>query len=105
MPRRNLAGNWWGPSERVTLRLTRADIALLDHLAEAWQGDRSEVLRRALREAGAAERRRRRDELLAALPTMSVPQLRSLAAEHWINGRSKMSKAELQDRLRSILSR
>jgi hypothetical protein len=105
MPRRNLAGNWWGPSERVTLRLTRADIDLLDHLAEGWKLDRSEVLRRALREAGANERRRHRDALLAALPTMTVPQLRSLAADHWIDGRSKMNKAELQDRLRSILSR
>jgi metal-responsive CopG/Arc/MetJ family transcriptional regulator len=102
---KNLAGNWMGESHRVTLRLTDADIRLLDRLAETWQSDRSEVLRRALREAGVHEHRRHRDALLAELLTMTVPELRALACQHWIRGRSKMTKAQLQEVLRTRLQR
>ena len=95
MSRKNLAGNWMGESRRVTLRLTNADIRLLNHLAETWQSDRSEVLRCALREADVHEHRRSRDALIAELPTMTGPRLRALVGRHWIRGRSKMTKAHL----------
>jgi len=103
MSRKNLAGNWMGESQRVTIRLTRADISLLDQLADSWQRDRSQVLRRLLREAGVRERSRRRDALLDALPSMTVSQLRALARERRIPGRSKMTRDRLLEQLRADL--
>ncbi|HJN78133.1 MAG TPA: ribbon-helix-helix protein, CopG family [Myxococcota bacterium] len=62
MPRRNLAGNWSGPSERVTVRLSLRDRIALDELAVALGTDRSEALRQAVREAAAARRGQRTAE-------------------------------------------
>ena len=103
MARRNLAGNYWGESQRLTIRLSPADMRTLDELAEAWQSDRSEVLRRALREVAVSTRKRRRDELLSALPFLTLGELRALARDHQIRGRSKMTKPRLQAALLACL--
>ena len=103
MPRKNLAGTWSGESRRLTMRREPRDLLHLDELAIAWQSDPSEVLRRAVREAAAVMRRRRHQERLDGLPTMSVAGLRGLAADLAVSGRSKMGKAELQAALRARL--
>lgn len=104
MSRRNLRGSW-GESQRLTLRLTGTDFSELDDLAQNWGCDRSEALRRALRQAGVLERERRRKERLDALPTMRVAQLRELARQLRLTGRSKMTKADLRQALEARLTR
>lgn len=104
MTRKNLAGEHWGQSQRLTIRLTKADLRTLDQLTLAWTLDRSETLRRILREAGQAHREQIRDELLATLPQLSLDALRALARQRRIAGRSKMTKAALRDALRAHIS-
>lgn len=101
MTRKTLGGTHWGESPRLTLRLTKADLQTLDQLASSWSLDRSETLRRVLREAGRAHRQRIRDALLASLPDLSLDALRVLARQRRIVGRSKMTKSRLLDALRA----
>ena len=96
MPRMNIAGNWSGESFRLTVRLSPPELWALNELCVAWRIDRSEALRRALREAAASALRQRREALLAEVPTLSVVDLRGLAARLSIAGRSRMSKALLR---------
>ena len=73
MSRPNLAGDFWGESQRLTVRVSSRELRALDELTDAWGADRSEAIRRALREAAAGVRRQRRQALLAALPTAPSP--------------------------------
>ena len=102
MPRNNLDGNRWGESQRLTVRLSRRERRALDELAVAWQSDKSEALRRAVRQAAAAVRRQQHEAWLDALPTMTVAQLRAHAARLHVARRSKMTKAELRDALENL---
>jgi len=77
----------------------------LNELVAAWGGDRSEVVRRAIREAAAKARQQRRQALLHALPALTVVQLRSLATELDIQGRSRMTSPELRSAVRTVLRR
>jgi len=95
MPRMNLDRTYWGPSQRVTVRLGRKEFAALSELATEWAGDRSELVRRALREAVTTTRSRRREAIEAALPTLTLAQLRVHAREYRVPGRSRMLKADL----------
>lgn len=104
MPRRSLDGSYWGESQRLTVRLTRRDLRLLDDLATAWTTDRSDVIRRALRDAADTARRKLRQERLDALPTMPVAELRRLASQLRIAGRSRMNSAALRAELRRVLA-
>lgn len=105
MPRRSLAGTCWGESERLTVRVSPKELRALDALVAAWGTDRSEVIRRAIREAAARARRQRRQALLDALPAATVAQLRRLATELHIPGRSRMTSLELRNAVRSVLQR
>ena len=105
MPRRNLAGNFWGESQRLTVRVSSRELRALDDLADAWGIDRSEAIRRAIREAATGVRRQRRQALLAALPTITVAQLRRVAGELDVPGRSRMTSPELRNAVRARLER
>ena len=105
MPRMNLDRSYWGESQRVTVRLGRTELAALDELAMEWPGDQSELVRRALREAVTTTRRRRREALEAALPTLTLAQLRVLAGEYRVPGRSRMTKLDLADATRAAVWR
>lgn len=103
MPRRNLDDNYRGESSRVTVRLGSQERAALDELALDWSGDRSELIRRALLEAVTATRRRRWEAIETALPTLTLAELRDLAREHRVLGRSRMAKADLASAIRSAV--
>jgi len=105
MSRPNLAGDFWGESQRLTVRVSSRELRALDELTDAWGADRSEAIRRALREAAAGVRRQRRQALLAALPTSTVAQLRRLARDLHIPGRSRMTSLELRNAIRTSLER
>ena len=96
MPRTNIAGDWSGESFRLTARLSPVELMALDDLCVAWSTDRSQALRRALRETAAAVARQRCDALLADVPTLSVAELRALAATLSIASRSRMPKSLLR---------
>ena len=103
MSRRNLSGTWAGASQRLTVRVTPQETRALAELADAWGTDTSDALRRAVRDAAAGVREERRTARLAALPGMTVRELRDLAGALGVRGRSKMDRpallAELRDRL------
>ena len=106
MPRHNLAGSYyWGESQRLTVRLSRRDLAGLDRLVELWGLDRSAAIRRALQQAAAEADRQRREALLSALPVMNVTELRSVAMRLRIKGRSRMKGEELRRAVRCIVQR
>jgi|GEM_PF-6949798 len=105
MPRRNLDQSFWGERPRITLRLGTKERAALVELAKEWPGDRSELIRRALREAACATRRRRSEAIEAALPTLTMNGLRELARRYRVTGRSRMSKADLADAIRVAVRR
>ena len=105
MPRRSLAGTRWGESERLTVRVSPGELRALNELVDAWGQDRSEVVRRAIREAAAQLRQRRRQARLDALPDMTVARLRRLATELGIPGRSHMTSPELRCVIRTVLQR
>mgnify|MGYP002636609810 CR=1 FL=1 len=105
MPRMNLDRSYLGESERVTVRLGRTELAALDELATEWPGDRSDLVRRALREAVTTTRCRRRAAFEVALPTLTLAQLRVLAGEYRVRGRSRMTKADLEAATRAAVWR
>ena len=96
MPRTNIAGDWCGESFRLTVRLSPLELKALDDLCSAWTTERSDAVRRALRHAAAFTKRQHADELLAAIPVMSVAELRRLATRLSVPGRSRMSKSQLR---------
>ena len=104
MSRKNIGGTW-GPSERITLRLSRADLRALDLLAEDGGQDRSETLRGVLREAAAELRRRKRSTLLTSLADLPRPELLRLAQTYGLDRSSKMNMSELREALRLRLER
>jgi len=103
MPRRNLDDNDHGRSERITVRLGRKERDALAELAALWPGDRSDIVRRALREAVDAARSRRRAAIETDLPTRTLAELRVLATDYRVRGRSTMTKAELAAAVRSAV--
>lgn len=105
MPRMNLDRSYWGESQRVTVRLGRTELAALDELATEWPGDQSDLVRCALREAVTTTRCRCREAFEAALPTLTLAQLRVLAGEHRVQGRSRMTKADLVGATRAAVWR
>jgi len=105
MPRRSLIGTTWGESERLTIRVSPRELRALNELVDTWGTDRSEVVRRAIREAAARARRQRRQALLESLPTITVAQLRRLAMELDIPRRSRMTSLELRNAVRTLLER
>lgn len=102
MPRRNLDGRYAGESRRITVRLGDKAMRDLDELTDAWGGERSDVIRRAVQQAATAARRQRREALVAEVPTMTIAELRRVARELYIDGRSRMTRPTLQD---AILAR
>ena len=50
MPRKNL-DRFWGESDAITVRLGTKEWRALGALRSAWGGTKSEVIRRAIREA------------------------------------------------------
>ena len=103
MPRKNLAGTYSGESERLTIRLSLVDRTTLDRLAADWQTDRSETIRRAIREVAARVQRQRREQLRANLDTLTVAELKTLARRYGVPGRSTMSKSQLRNAMYSSL--
>ena len=72
-------------------------------LAARWPGDRSDIVRRALREAVDAAWRRRRAAIETDLPTQTLAELRVLAADYRVRGRSTVTKAELAAAVQSAV--
>jgi hypothetical protein len=103
MPRKKLNGDWWGESQRFTVRLSRSEQRALRELATAWQTDTSAAIRRAVREAAADVRRQELEKHLTELPALNRAELRSLASRLRVAGRSRMSKAELLAAIRQRL--
>ena len=105
MPRRNLSGTCWGVSERLTVRISPKELRAVNELVAAWGEDRSEAIRRAIRQAATQLRQRGRQARLDALPDLTVARLRRLATELGIPGRSRMTSAELRSAVRTVLQR
>ena len=103
MPRKNLAGSYSGESERLTVRVSLAERRALDELAAAWSCDRSEAIRRAVRDQAEALRNQRREDTLARLDAMTVAELRDLAGQLRIRGRSRKTGPELRTAIRGAL--
>lgn len=105
MPRKNLAGDWSGESQRLTVRLSVRERVALRELCAAWAAEPSEVLRRALRESAAAEDLREREAMLEQVPVLGVAGLRTLATELAITGRGRMIRSELRAAIVARLER
>ena len=58
-----------------------------------------------MQQAAATDRQERRDALIASIPRLTLAELRLVASNLYIEGRSRMAKAALQDAILTRLQR